>query len=855
MIKMIDEDNKNILNETSIPVSGFENGNIIGANEIVEDQKKESDLIKEIALQQTYYTELFNISTEALVLLSNDDRVVYLNEVFSRLFGYSLEEAKGEYINNLIAFGDRMDEAKNISKKALNLEKISIKTTRFHKNGNIIPVELIVNPINKDGKLLGIYAVYKDLTEESKMKKELEIQSQYFNILFESSLDATVFLDVDQKVLVINKAFTDLFGYEVHECKGIDIDNLIVSEEYRQESLELLNESLIENPTKLETKRMKKDGEIIDVESSGHSLKIDNKVIGVLVNYRDISERKGMIKALNEQRAYFKQLFDNSPEAIVIINNDDSIVDVNKGFCKIFGYEKAETIGEYINDLVAPHSLLSEAEALSTKVIGGGVVKYETKRRSKTNQLIDVDILAYPIKLNQEHVGGYAIYSDITDKKRAEKEIEFFAYRDNLTGLFNRRVFYDKLRVKIKYIEKGRKLAICYIDLNGFKKINDNMGHNIGDELLRFVAKNIEDSVNNEDVVARMGGDEFVIFTEFFDYEEIDCKMEAIIERLNSGLRIFDYNIKISLSIGVAIYPDHGTEVEQIIKKADTAMYRVKRDGLSGYRIYTTEMEENDKYLYEVENRLKMALSNSEVEMHYQPILSMDGTVKGFEALMRWENSVLGKVSPTTFIPIAENSGEIHQLGVYAFNQAFTVFKKWQKRFGDSLFMSINISVKQIEKEGFVDLISEILNKYELMGEHIHLEITESCSTENVLNLKEKLTRLKEIGFVIAIDDFGTGYSSFGQLRDSYIDFIKIDRIFVSGIDKRVDNRAIVKAIVALAKSIGAKIIAEGVETKEELEVMERLRCDMYQGFFGKRPADEKTIEAFIENRRKSLNS
>lgn len=811
------------------------------------------DLRNELTLQKTYYEELFNIATEALVFLTKEDRIVYFNEAFGRLFGYTLDEAKGQLINNLIAFGDRMQEANTITERALKLEQISLKTERYHKDGRPIPVELIVNPIIKDNNILGMHAVYRDLTQESKMKKELEIQSQYFNKLFESSLDAMAFLDFNQEVLDINNAFTDLFGYRVQECKGMNIDDLIVSEEYRLEAKGLLNESLAENPVNKETKRMRKDGEIIDVEASGHAIKIDDKVIGILVNYRDIGERKVIIQALDEQRAYFKQLFDNSPEAIVIIDTNERVVDVNKGFTKIFGYEKMETIGKYVNDLIVPKSIMTEAEGLSAKVIGGGVVKYETKRRSKTDQLIDVDILAYPIKLNHEHVGGYAIYSDITEKKRAEKEIEFFAYRDNLTGLFNRRIFYDKLREKIKQMGEDEKLAVCYIDLNGFKKVNDNMGHNIGDALLRYVAKNIEDSVDKDDFVARMGGDEFVIFTDFSDYKEIDCKMEEIIERLNSGLKIFDYNIKISLSIGVAIYPDHGRDVEEIIKKADTAMYRVKRDNLSSYRIYTNEMEENDKYLYEVENRLKMALSNSEIEMYYQPILAMDGSVKGCEALMRWNNSALGNISPGVFIPIAENSGDIHQLGIYAFNQALIVSKKWKENYDNSLFMSINISVKQIEKENFIDLISEILNKHGLTGKHIHLEITESYSTENVPNLRDKLSKLKEMGFVIVIDDFGTGYSSFRQLRDSNIDFIKIDRSFVSDIDKRDDNRAIAKAMIALGKSLDVKIIAEGVETKEELQIMKRLGCDMYQGFFAKRPSTYEDIESFIEEGKKSI--
>lgn len=812
-----------------------------------------NEIRDELTLQKTYYEELFNIAIEALVLLTKEDRIVYFNEAFTNLFGYSLEEAKGKLINDIIAYGDKMQEANKISQDTLDSKKVVVDTIRYHKDGSSIPVEIVTNVIIKDKEIFGIYALYKDLTNESKMKRDLEIQSEYFNKLFESSLDAMAFLDLNQNVMNINKAFSDMFGYEIQECKGVNIDNLIVSADYSQESAALLHESLSEKPSNKETKRMKKGGGLIDVDASGHAIKIDGNLIGILVNYRDISERNVILKALDEQRAYFKQLFDNSPEAIVIIDTMERVVNVNKGFSKIFGYEKSETIGKYINDLIVPNNILMEAEGLSAKVIGGGIVKYETKRKSKTNQLIDVDILAYPIRLNQEHVGGYAIYSDITEKKQAEREIEFLAYRDNLTGLFNRRVFYVKLKEKIKQMGKDEKLAVCYIDLNGFKKVNDNMGHNIGDELLRYVANNIEDSLDKEDVVARMGGDEFVIFTDFIDNEEIHNKMKAIIESLNSGLRILDYSIKISLSIGVAIYPDHGTDVEEIIKKADTAMYKVKRDGASGYLIYTKEIEKNDKYLYQVENGLRMALLNKEIEMHYQPILGMDGRVKGCETLMRWENKDLGKISPGVFIPIAENSGEIHQLGIFAFNQALSVFKKWQKKFGENFFMSINISVKQIERENIVDVISELLSKHGLTGKSIHLEITESCSTESVPNLRDKLSRLKELGFVIVIDDFGTGYSSFRQLRDSNIDFIKIDRSFVAEIDKKIGNRSIVEAIVALGKSLGAKIIAEGVETEEELKIMKKLGCDMYQGFLAKRPGDEKSIEAFIEDGKETI--
>jgi len=837
------------VNFTGHPI--LENGQVVGTYRIYEDLKLENDLKNGLAIQKAYFEGLFNASTEALVLLDKNDKVVYFNEAFENLFGFKLTDSRGKPINDIVALGEKRGEAESISKKTLNSISTSMKTIRYHKDGSPIPIELIVKPVTKEGDLLGIYAVYKDLTQESRMKKEIEIRSEYFKQLFGNSIDAMALLDPNQRVMDTNNAFAELFSFTPEECKNKDINSLIVTKDYLDESDKLMNDTLKGRSVSKATKRLDKYGQLIDVEASGNAIVIDGKIIGTLVSYRDIRIQKHMMDVLDEQKAYFKQLFDNSPLGIVMIDTLDRVVDVNKGFCSMFGYEKVEAKGRPINDLIAPDSHLNEAVRLSSELIGGGVVKFETKRKNKSGDLIDVDILAYPVWLNEKQVGGYAIYSDITEEKRAEKEIEFLAYRDSLTGLFNRKIFYDKLREKIRELRQGEKLAVCYIDLDGFKKVNDSMGHNVGDELLRYVAKNIEDSMGKDDIVARMGGDEFVIFTECVNHEKIGEKMDKIIERLNRGLRIFDYKIKISLSIGVAIYPDHGNNVEEIIKKADTAMYIAKKDGFSGYLIFTSEMDFDTNYRDDMENRLKMALSNGEIEMHYQPILSIEGYVRGFEALMRWENPVFGKVSPEVFIPIAEDTGEIHQLGRFALNQSTIVLKKWREVYGEDFFMSVNLSVKQLERANIADSIIEITKKNGVRCQNIHIEITESCSTENIVGLNEKLSKLKEAGFSISIDDFGTGYSSFRQLRDTNVDFVKIDRSFVKNIDKRLDNNAIVKAIVAMGKSLGVELIAEGVETESEYETMKGLGCDMYQGYLMLKPNSEKNIEAFIEKKLK----
>jgi Amt family ammonium transporter len=401
----------------------LEEGKVIGTYRIYENKQKEDDIKKELVLQKAYFEGLFNTGTEAIVLLTNDDKVVYFNNVFEKLFGYSLHEAKGELINEIVTIDKLRNEAEIISGEALKSKPINTKTTRYHRDGTPIPVNLIINPISKDGELLGIYAIYKDLTEESRIQKELAIQSQYFDQLFESSPDAMSFLDIDQKIIDINKSFVDLFGYKLKECKGINIDTLIIPDDYQGETLEVEDRLLKAMPVTIETKRMKKDGEIIDVEVSGHPIKINSEVQGILVNYRDIRARKYMNEALEEQRAYFKQLFDNSPLGIAMIDTIDKAVDVNKGFCNIFKYSREEARGVFINDLIAPPELLTEADDLSEKLTIGEIVKFETKRRDKFDNLIDVDILAYPVWLNGKQVGGYAIYSDITEKNVLKRRL------------------------------------------------------------------------------------------------------------------------------------------------------------------------------------------------------------------------------------------------------------------------------------------------------------------------------------------------------------------------------------------------------------------------------------------------
>lgn len=835
-----------------VRVSGypiFKDGSIVGTYHVYEKREDAGVADKEHAIQQAYFEGVLESTPEALALLDTQDRIVYANKRFERLFGFSGQELRGECINNVVANGELRLEAERISDRAMKADAITIETIRYHRNGTPIPVELVARPIVKEGELLGVYALYRDMTEESRIREALRVQTEYFKQLFDNSSDAIVLMDEKERIMSVNRAFEALFGYTNEESVGKVIAELIVPEICKTES-EALRDSVLENQSrKIETVRRDCNGRLVDVEAQGHGIILDGRVKGILANFRDIRARREAREALEEQRAYFKQLFDNSPEALVIIDPRDRIRDVNKGFCDLFGYSREETIGEYINDLIAPADIREEAERLSSRVIGGQVVKTETKRRCKSGKSIDVAILAYPILLKGEKVGGYAIYSDITEKKKAERDIQFLIYKDSLTGLYNRKFFYDALRDRLAKASRETRMAVCYIDLNGFKRINDHLGHAIGDELLRYVSRCMEDSLEPEDIVARMGGDEFVIWTRLEEDDGLTQKIERIIDRFNKSLDIFNHRINISLSIGAALYPEHGCNAEELIKKADLAMYEVKQEKRNGYLIYNNEIGKRNRYNYEVERQLKMALASGEITMHYQPILRMDGGLAGFEALMRWRNTQLGDVPPDVFILMAEDMGIIHELGIFALNRAFQRQKEWGRMGGGDAFMSVNLSVRQMEREGFCDLLQDLLDKHGVDARSIHLEITESISAENLKNRIEVLNRLKQAGFILSMDDFGTGYSSLKQMRSLFIDNLKIDRSFIGGIDSNAANQAIVKAIVAMAESFGFLTIAEGVETEAERKTLEALGCDMYQGYLALPPVEAAEMEAFLKTR------
>jgi diguanylate cyclase (GGDEF)-like protein len=432
------------------------------------------------------------------------------------------------------------------------------------------------------------------------------------------------------------------------------------------------------------------------------------------------------------------------------------------------------------------------------------------------------------------------------------------AFYDNLTGLPNRTLFLERLTQTIVQASRyQRKAGLLFIDLDNFKRVNDTLGHSLGDMLLKAVADRLVDSLRKSDTVAnpfdmetagRLGGDEFTIILPCVQRSEDAATIaQRIAEQVGQPLILGGHEIVITPSIGIAIYPDDGTDVETLIKNADMAMYYAKRIGPNMFKYFQESMNETALQRLTIENHLRQALAHDEFSLHYQPQIELStGKVKGMEALLRWNNWELGEVPPLDFIPIAEESGMIVEIGEWVFCTACKQFKSWIEQGRNLRRISINVSVKQFNHPDFAKYLGKVLEDVALEPHFVELEITESLLASDTTKIKAILTVLKDLGVKTAIDDFGTGYSSLSRLKEMPIDCLKIDKSFVQGIHGGARDRSIVSAIIAMAQSMGLNVIAEGVETKGQADFLKEQSCEEVQGYLFSRPMDVSTAETFL---------
>jgi diguanylate cyclase (GGDEF)-like protein/PAS domain S-box-containing protein len=547
------------------------------------------------------------------------------------------------------------------------------------------------------------------------------------------------------------------------------------------------------------------------------------------------------LKATNER---LESIIQTSPLAIFTRDMNDLVTSWNPAAEKMFGWSAAEAIGHPVP--YVPREKLPEYGGLALKVKSGeSINQRELLRQRRDGSPIHISLSIAPLRSADGELSGYlSIVADITERKAAEKRIEFLAYHDALTGLPNRLLLQDRFEQAKAYASRAdTKVALLFIDLDNFKSINDTLGHDAGDALLKQIATRLSGCVRETDTISRQGGDEFLILLpDLIHVDDTAPVLVKVMERMQMPIQAQGHEISTSISMGVTVYPDDGASFEVLLKKADMAMYKAKDDGRNTYRFFDEAMNvEAVEHLF-IRNGLRRALDRSEFVLHYQPQIDLtSNTVIGVEALIRWNHPELGMVSPARFIPVSEESGLIVQIGDWVLREACRQAVAWQRAGLPEICMAVNLSAVQFKRGNVEQSVIHALEDSGFNPVMLELELTESILIQNVEIVLESVKRLKLLGVKLSIDDFGTGYSSLSYLKRFDIDKLKIDQSFVRDLATDPDDAAIVRAIIQMARSLNLRTIAEGVETVEMLHQLRVFQCDEAQGYHFARPmpADE----------------
>jgi diguanylate cyclase (GGDEF)-like protein/PAS domain S-box-containing protein len=589
---------------------------------------------------------------------------------------------------------------------------------------------------------------------------------------------------------------------------------------------------------------------------------------GLALTFSDISESKATEERYAQLAEFTDSVFQNAPFSIVATDKNGLITAMNVAAEKLTGYGREELVGKApLTVLHDERELLAKAlcidpaatmEQFGFRVLTAGVAAGEMEEQEWT--LIRKDGARTPINLAMRavttdagEVSGFVnIAFDISERRQMLDYVTHLATHDQLTGLAGRALLQDKTVQAVELARRyGTKVAVFVIDLDHFKRLNDSLGHASGDQLLIEAAGRLSRSVRSTDVVARAGGDEFVVvMPDITTVEDVNQCAANLVARLAPEISIEEHLVQLTASVGVCIFPDFAADAKHLLKRADSAMYAAKENGRNQYQIFSESMLQETTERLTMEHALRHALANGEFNMHYQPQISLTtGAVTGMEALLRWNHPKLGHVSPAQFIPLAEETGLIVPIGEWAFMTSCCEAKAIQDELGVDLTISVNLSPRQFQQKNLVHVVENSLLKSGLSPDRLQIEITENMLMSNSEDVLNKLQKMRELGVRISIDDFGTGFCSFSYLLQYQVDQLKIDQSFVKKAGTDANAAAVVRTIIAMSHGLNIKVVAEGVETDEQLRFLLRRKCDEAQGYFIGRPVaqDEfcETVRAY----------
>lgn len=688
------------------------------------------------------------------------------------------------------------------------------------------------------------------------LRKLLQDRERMLSTLM-SNLKGMVYcclLDEHWSMVFVSDGCKRLTGYDANDLlfnRRVSYEELTLKDDRAWVRQKIESAAKIGEHFELEYRIVHADGEIRWVYESGEPLFNEKGELEALEGFiQDVTRRKQSEQLAYEAQERYRSIFENAIEGIYQTSPSGRYLNFNPALARIYGYESTNELMLSISDIqnqlyVDPHK---RAEYIAMMRDHGQVHNFEAQVYRKNGDIIWITENAHEVRDKDGKLLFYeGTVEDISDRKNYEQQIQYQATHDNLTGLPNRTMLADRLQQCMSFADRyHHKLAVAFVDLDQFKLINDSMGHHVGDQLLVIMAERLSNCVRESDTVVRLGGDEFVLLlTSLHKVEDITQSMQRILAAVAAPCVIDGRDFIVSCSIGISLYPGDGSDSNTLLKHADSAMYKAKQSGRNSFQFYTRELNRVLTERMEVEYRLRHAIENHEFLLHYQPKLDLlTNTLCGAEALIRWQPPGKSIISPLSFIPVAEETGQIEDIGRWVLINACRKAGEFKQLTGIAVPVAVNVSPRQFRQLDLVTTVEAALKDTGIDPDSLELEITESSLVHDTRNFIKTLRDLKALGVKLAIDDFGTGYSSMAYLKDFPVDRLKIDKVFVGSLETEPANIAILKAIIALGHSLGLKVIAEGVETVYQREFLTGIGCDELQGYLYSKPLPP---EAFMQ--------
>ncbi len=811
---------------------------------------------KALKQSEARYRQLFKTANEGIWILDENSVTLFANDRLCGLLGCGLEELLGHKFTEFLFEESIPDHRRKMEERRHRVSDAYERRLR-RKNGDEVWVLISTSPVYyDDGRFHGSFAMLTDITERKHAEQQLATSERLFRTLAENASIYIARYDAEGRLVYFNPKLKANFPLAIDSVMGLRPEQMPTEMQPFQQALSHTLDSGEESSYEIEMPGG--DGEMqVHFITMVPERDESGELVGVLATGLDISERK---QAENRLRLA-ASVFASSQEGIMISDADNCIIDVNPAFTRLTGYNREEVIGRNPRFLSAGRQSPGFYDEMWQALDARGEWQGELWNRRKSGEVFAEQLSIVAVRDEQGRLQHYVgAFTDISPIKRHAADLDRITHYDMLTSVPNRRLFGDRLEQAIARARRHHKsLAVCYIDLDGFKPINDQFGHKGGDRMLVEIAQRLQAMSREDDTVARLGGDEFVLLWNDID-SEADCirALDRVLAKLSEPILLEGQSVSVSASIGVTLYPEDDVDDDSLLRHADHAMYMAKQLGKNRYQIFDARLERQISARIKLLGKVSRGLDRGEFELYYQPKVDyVVGEVVGVEALLRWNDPVVGLVSPQQFLPQIENDSLAFRMGRWVIEQAVCQARRWYAR-GIDLPISINIFPRHLKHHSFIDDLRSVIDTHwpQMPKHRLQMEVVETTDLEELEPIENVIRECVEMGIGFSLDDFGTGYSSLVYLRRLSIQELKIDQSFVRDMLDDPDDEAIVIGVIRLGQAFGLRVVAEGVETVRQAEHLVSLGCPVVQGYGLGRPMPVAVLEqwngAFLRQRLKA---